>query len=193
MALPEGAKFIASYKKVIGGPDPTWVPPKMLQELFVRLQTRGFDSRHVHCNRKGDNMYDLYLTYNEYRSGGDIEDPSDRWSNREPEHIDFSPKALFMERPEDIFAHGLSDEEIYIKDENLEFGKNVFLVVVRYQTGDTFGYSTGNWHIVGVFDDPEKAKETKKQINDDLYNGYKPWDGYFEHLEDVEVHLMFLQ
>jgi len=136
-------------------------------------------------------MYGLYLNYNEYVSGGEIEDPSDRWSNRTPEHKDFNPRYLFLDRDlAGTFAHGLSDEEIFGE---FEAGDIAYLLYVRYQTGDTFGYSTGNWHIIGAFKDLKEASKVEYKINNDEYEGYKPWTGYFERLESVEIDLILVR
>jgi hypothetical protein len=64
-------------------------------------------------------------------------------------------------------------------------------VWVRYSDGDSFGRSTGNGQIVGLFKDEDAAHKLAKSISDNTYKpsgqGYKTWCGYFNDLESVEV------
>jgi hypothetical protein len=70
--------------------------------------------------------------------------------------------------------------------------KVVFLVVVRYEDGDTFGSCYGNFHFYSIRATEKEAEkdkaiiETPRGENDD----YRPWDGYFERLEEVEIYEM---
>jgi hypothetical protein len=66
-------------------------------------------------------------------------------------------------------------------------GKSLFMVYVRYSTGDTFGSSSGNPYFPGIYDSYEKADAVVKSIEDGTYDGYKPWYGYFDSLDSVEV------
>jgi hypothetical protein len=66
-------------------------------------------------------------------------------------------------------------------------------VWVKYSEGDTFGSSSGNGQIVGLFKDIDKAHALAKSIANDSYRpttGYKRWGGYFECLESVEINLI---
>lgn len=86
-------------------------------------------------------------------------------------------------------------------------GNIVYVVLVRYQSGDTFGTTYGNYEVMNVFDNPLDAQELaeavdrdadKTDIHDNIdrlfefeHNGktyYKAWAGYFERYEGVEVH-----
>ena len=62
-------------------------------------------------------------------------------------------------------------------------------MVVTYQDGDTFGYSTGNVHIEGAYKDSDEADKVLKSIKENEYKGYMPWAGHFESLEHVEIHV----
>lgn len=68
----------------------------------------------------------------------------------------------------------------------------LFLAVVRYGTGDTFGHTTGAWYIVGVAPTREIAQAMLKEESEPSKQGdylrYKRWEGYFESLEDTEIH-----
>lgn len=136
-------------------------------------------------------MYDLYMTYREYRSGGEALDPDDRWTSYSDEYIDFTPTGIFAGRENaGVFAHGLASDEVKGEFERGDIG---YLLIVRYSTGDTFSHTNGYWTIIGFYKDAKEAVEIKDKINDGSYEGYKPWVGYFESLEDVELHTMVLQ
>lgn len=69
-------------------------------------------------------------------------------------------------------------------------GDNMYLVVVRYSSGNTFGHSTGHAYVEGVYDTKESANLVAAMIEAESYSskGYLPWQGYFESLEGVEIH-----
>jgi len=136
-------------------------------------------------------MHDLYLTYKEWRTGGEPINPDDRWTEYTEEYIDFAPLAIFSDREgADVFAHGLTDDEVKGEFDRGDIGH---LLVVRYSTGDTFSHTNGYWTIIGFYKNAKEAVEIKDKINDGSYEGYKPWVGYFESLEDVELHTMVVQ
>jgi hypothetical protein len=136
-------------------------------------------------------MTELYLTYNESRSGG-YPLSEERWSDREPEHIDFDVRRLYLDRDN---ARTWQIETLEV-DFDVSLGDAVYLVIVRYTDGDTFGYRSGNWHIEGVYKTIEEADEVRSAINKETYtheqsnHGWLPWVGYFEHLENVDVYPM---
>ena len=87
-------------------------------------------------------------------------------------------------------------------------GDIVFVVVVVYSTGGTFGRDEGNSQAVGVYKDPARAKKVAQAIENNsesnASNNYIPpkaytihvdgeeiycgsWVGYFESLERVVV------
>lgn len=75
-------------------------------------------------------------------------------------------------------------------EEVIEPGDVLFVVKVTYSTGDTFGRNDGCVDIPFVSKDASLAMEVKEQIQNKTYDnpqGYNPWDGYFEYLQDVEV------
>jgi len=134
-----------------------------------------------------DGDYSLFVDYYEMFSGGEIcsgdEDAS--WPNYEPSHTEFKITSdAFIVCPNKIYTalvHCSFDPEEHI-------GKNIYVVVVRYQTGDSFGTSHGRWEMEGGYLTKEEAAKVKESINDNTYEGYKSWKGYFEALEDVEIH-----
>lgn len=145
----------------------------------------------------------LYLEYSEYRTGGEPTDP-DEWTSHEDEFVDFSPTAL-----------GLTQSKKHWRNEtiNIDFiprvGQEVTLVVVRYETGSTFGRIIGVWQMVGVLEDPKKVTEIRDLIskfNDGSYKGinkrmakltgqehFSPdWVGYFERFIETATYTMTL-
>lgn len=152
----------------------------------------------------------MFLTYRESHTGGIPDDPNDRWSDCSPEYIEWSPRQLFTDRSK------APDWLVQTVKSNFEPkpGDKVTLTVVRYQTGCTFGTTHGCWEVIGAYKTREEAqkvadtieaddkqwcefeqamrvysyqKKKKPEMPKDLYEGYKPWRGYFERLEGVEV------
>lgn len=69
-------------------------------------------------------------------------------------------------------------------------GDTVYVVVVKYGTGDTFSHSEGNAYIEGVYQYKGQASKVVEDINTKAYcklGKYPPWIGYFESLDDVLI------
>lgn len=130
----------------------------------------------------------LYLTYEETSTGGEPRDPSDRWTDYTTEHRIFEMKQLFLDRPEDWEV-----EEVEVSGHSLvNHGDVLFVVLVRYSTGDTFTDVRGCWNIPIICTDKVKAANIVESIKNGSYllDKYHPWVGYFETLESVDVHPM---
>lgn len=162
----------------------------------------------------------MILTYQETKSGGEVEDPEDRWSYHTPVETYWNPIALYLE-------DSALKKDGYIPCRNIQTvscpdakkGEIVYLVVVRYTTGCTFGSVQGCWEIINAYKTQEEANAIANVIEEDdkaeklyehqykehQYNGkpkpeelvlkykgsdYVPWRGYFEALEEVEIHPM---
>ena len=106
------------------------------------------------------------------------------------------------------------EEEYYDLAIDFEVKPNdiVYLVTVQYSSGDSFGNSRGNISYIGVWLTKEKAelakttilshyeayKDDRKQPELTLISetgiewkdGFPSWLGYFEHIEQVEVHTL---
>lgn len=138
---------------------------------------------------------ELYLTYNESRNGGEPDDPSDRWTNHSDEHIVFTPTGVFSQK--------CSFQETFEVpfDPAQYLGTQIYVVIVRYYDGGTFGRICGLWKIVGAFTDPvlvrkavdlieggKDSQELSKKLAPLTCYGYYPWFGYFAGFEGVEVH-----
>lgn len=129
---------------------------------------------------------ELYITYTSYASGGEICEgqEDDEWPCYEDAEIEFSITSCYM-----------SDENIdWYETINIDFNpkpnQNVFIVTVRYSTGDTFSRTNGQWEIITATQTEQEARQLQEQIENDEYEseyGYLPWEGYFEYLQRIEI------
>jgi hypothetical protein len=142
-------------------------------------------------------VHPLYVNYSESRRGGEAMDDGP-WASHEPEYIDLTIKHLYTEK--DNYA-----EEVKAFFEP-KVGDDGYLVTARYQTGSTFGTTSGKFVFVACYDTYDMAKELAREIEKHYdtrknrkesysftpktpYDGkiWCSWIGYFERLEDVEV------
>jgi len=128
--------------------------------------------------------YRLYVDYSEWRSGGDRLDTSDRWSERSDEHVEVHFKGIYRNINTDGAPYFYDSHEVAREVFEAE---EVILLVVRYDTGDTFGRTYGAWHAEGICL-PNAAERLAHSIENGSYEGYKPWEGYFEGYRGVELH-----
>jgi hypothetical protein len=143
-----------------------------------------------------------------YCSGGGIceGEEDDAYPSREPEEKDHEVHGVYSCDAKDGRGWSRYNESIDVGFEPVT-GAEVFLVVVTYGTGDTFGHSSGNVSIVGCyeeeahsdsiaadirFDDDNSRYGEMKKGRKERFSGYKAWTGYFESLEGVEVHRLRL-
>ncbi len=131
-------------------------------------------------------------------------DPSDRWDR---------PDTEFDYHGIDVFASEESDpnkiSSFYSDLFSLDAlpGDEVFVVLCRYSTGDTFGNDGGRVNVMGVFATSDYAESVRSQLEAPESEGkpysssktysysktidgveyYIPWSGYFEHLESLFV------
>lgn len=127
----------------------------------------------------------VYLTYTEHQSGGDLHDPDDRWSCRDDTDIDWHLIGCHLTNK----TWPTYTEQVEV-DFDAKLGDAVWVVYVRYGTGDSFGHTNGAWTIIGVYKDHNKAEKVAEQINLKTYvspGGYLVWEGYFESFECCEV------
>mgnify|MGYP001609198866 CR=1 FL=1 len=142
-----------------------------------------------------EKLGEIYLTYTESREDGEIRDPKDHWSSSEDDLVEFYATGLFT-KP------GKWQESIlvpFLPQENID--KTIYVVVVRYYDGGTFGRTCGLWKVMGALRSKSEVKllvdlikdETnsreKQQIVAPFICGFYPcWLSYFAGLEGVEVH-----
>jgi len=128
-------------------------------------------------------MRKLYVTYemncfedtsNHYGPGAyDYE-----WSTR----YDPELTAVYSEFPENF---QFSYEKFSVDFDSTE----VYVLAVVYSSGDTFGNSSGNLAIVGIYETIEQAREIEKSILSNTFDPekYHPWGGYFERIEEIKI------
>jgi len=142
--------------------------------------------------------------YTNCSGGGIVEgQENDSYPNRETEYNDHEVHGVFSEDAKDGRGWSRYNESVDVEFEPVT-GAEVFLVVVTYSSGDTFGSSSGKVSIVGCYEEESQADSIASDIRADdnntdhfgdnkkgkkeRFTGYKPWTGYFEGLEGVEVH-----
>ena len=116
-------------------------------------------------------MFPLRLEYSEGRSGGEICEgqEDDAWTNHEPTNIDTTFKYLVAlgdaEEVEDCSP--LMQERYsgkFFSKEDPRSAGNLFLTVVKYHDGGTFGSVYGYWTVVYVGTDELEAHRIKKAV-----------------------------
>lgn len=123
----------------------------------------------------------IFVTYDERTYLTRDPDPDDNWDAGEA-HTDFTLERVFLDKPKDIYCKALE------KRHDFESGTSVFVVVVRYSTGNTFGHETGRGCIVEVCKTFEEAQQVSRLCESGDHPQSYTWRGYFESLEDVEIH-----
>lgn len=129
-------------------------------------------------------MKTLYLTYSSRAEGGQVMEgqENDAWPCYEDEDIEFDLHGCYLDKPNEW-----SREEHGV-DFPVRKGDTVYIVVVRYGTGCTFGCSNGNWKITDIVDTRQEAKKIEETIYDGTHEKSYVWTGYFDNLENVEIH-----
>lgn len=123
--------------------------------------------------------FKVYLTYDEHRGGGEIRkgEEDHQFPCHEDEWIVFTPGQLF--RTPSGWCETIA----------LDFDpadcKSLYLVIVRYSTGSSFGHTTGAWQIEGAYKTEAEAEAVSVSIEENKYEGHAVWNGYFERLESV--------
>lgn len=125
---------------------------------------------------------EIYLTYESDQSGGGYEPgESGPYGCRKTTYRTFKLLGAWTTAQDWV--------ETVEVDFTPKSGEKVYIIVVRYSTGDSFGRSNGHWHIEGAYNDRDEAEAIGKRIAHGNYkkDSYLPWNGYFEHLEEVSV------
>ena len=134
----------------------------------------------------------VYVEYDRTESGGEAIDPGERWSNRTDRVVEVDFVRLHRESPEHRFFY----DSIVINHPDMLKLDKLFLAVVRYSTGDTFGRTTGEFSLVGLAPTYQIAQamldEATTPSKQGDYKSYKPWEGFFERLEGTEIHELSL-
>ena len=143
-------------------------------------------------NKKYNKKYELYINVKETSTGGEPESNESYCQHSDIiKNVKFI--SVFKTIPDDCFWTPNSfevSEEVYNSEK-------IYLVIVRYSDGGSFGSTRGNWDIFKAFTDVEDALKMSQSINRKTLKKdypeysktlYFPWEGYFCSLEDVEVH-----
>jgi len=150
-------------------------------------------------NKQSPPVNKLYLIFSETHTQGSNHSPGDGspYSGYRDSHCNVQFESILSQMP-----HSSVHLEV---DFSPVPGMDVYLVVPRYSTGGTFGGETGRWEVHKICLTEEAARATKQAIYKeyDVYKADKlnpsrrrkdyesrPWMGYFERLETVEIHRM---
>ena len=129
----------------------------------------------------------LALEYEQNSYVTEKADPDDSW-DRDNTATEFSPTVL-----------RLGDKgrnwrvEVFDVDYPVQVGDNLFLVVVRYDTGDTFGHNENEFCFIGVYKTKKELEKVNKSIKDGSHEKSYIWTGYFENYRDTEIHFMTVE
>lgn len=127
----------------------------------------------------------IYVNYkDEYVSGGETVagQEGEPWPSHEDTIYHFEPTNATLSNVSSYHE----DLEVSLTE---PLPNALWIVYVRYSTGNTFGRSLGHGSIEGAFvtHDEAKARATEIEKGGPSIKGYTPWDGYFERLESVEI------
>ena len=133
-------------------------------------------------------MMKLYLHYNESCHGGGISpgQEDEEWPSYEDEHTDW-----YLTKCSLVKTNSWREEEVDVKF-NTKAGDVIYVVYVRYETGNSFGTSYGRWKILGVHSDLSDAQKELESINDGTHPDKYVWTGYFESLEHCDIQAMVI-
>lgn len=137
-------------------------------------------------------MNTLYINYSEGRSGGELCEGEENgpYASHEPIWTTFQINGIYT--PETWDNSNWYKEEIQV-DFTPNVGMPVYVVIVRYSSGNTFGRVNGCWCIEGVYTSIEEAENIKSKIYDGTFEEYAPWIGYFEYLEYVDIEFFIIR
>ncbi len=132
---------------------------------------------------------------------------NNRYSTREPvEYGSWSESNDYTYYSAEIAKEGeYNDVGLFPGEVEPSRGEDIFVVIVEYSSGDSFGSSSGNHEILWAFTDPKKAFSLSDFIEKDykdnseydfsrkpkLFEGVpintNTWKGYFERMSQVIV------
>lgn len=140
-----------------------------------------------------DEKNKLYVCYDQSESGGHIcaGDEDDDWPSREPSYITTHFDKVIRLLTKDTLNLGKylpEGEYVYNVSEEAMAATRVFVPVITYSDGNTFGSSHGHVYLVGAYATIEEAEEALEGAK--AGDGYQPWVGYFSSLEDDEIKIL---
>ena len=137
---------------------------------------------------KTEDHQTIWITYDEHCTGGDVVEgqEDEPYADREDEYIDWTLLKASLLEPSSVYR-----EPVEVKSAKIVSpGDSMYILVVRYSSGDTFGHSCGHGYAEGAYENKDTAELIAAMIEANTYpsKGYLPWQGYFESLEGVEIH-----
>lgn len=125
-------------------------------------------------------MTKLYVEYETSSSGGAAISPGEQWSDHEDTITEFSVVGVSLEKPNMLYYEHF--------DIDLPNGtEEVYVVHVRYGTGNTFGHETGCGKITDICLTKDDAHKILDSIEDNSHRDSSYWTGYFESLESSDA------
>ena len=135
--------------------------------------------------------YPIYVYYDTSSHGGGIceGDEDSDWPMYETEYTEFRVTDIRLDSG-NISCYNRETCEVEWEP---KIGDKVFVLVVRYSDGCTFGQSCGYFHIYGVFRTEEELLSYKIALEnyteETKWSDYhRPWVGYFSSLEGWEIY-----
>jgi hypothetical protein len=139
----------------------------------------------------------LYISIKESRG------PTDYDYGDAPTYENYSRDSISISVDEKAYLKRDSCQDYWTEEVEINFepkvGQKVFMIVPRYTSGGTFGQTSGYYQIFGVYS-TEKAAESMREFlyleNSSSKEGlmgtgmYRAWMGYFESLENIELHYL---
>lgn len=117
-------------------------------------------------------------------------DPNDSWDIGES-GMNVTIKGISHSPPYNDYNY-----QVVNTRDGFSVGETVYLVWVKYETGSTFG-SDETFELLEVFETPAEAQELKTYIECNTSDKFKfsvggreyyaSWNGYFEHLQEVNI------
>ena len=118
------------------------------------------------------------VEYNETSTGGERES-DEPYSNRAPCYISTTFTSISLNAPK-----WESYKTIQAPRELANYS-TLYLVVVKYSDGDTFGTTYGYTELWSLHASMKEAEQAVEELP--ASNGYKAWTGYFARLEDIII------
>ena len=134
-------------------------------------------------------MKNLFINYDSSGHGGEATS-DDPYSSRTPSYTTVKFNQLHRTQPYNKFFY----DQVEVTDSAFD-KDHLYLAVVRYSDGDTFGTNHGKWYIIGAYETYKEAEdqlkaESEPSLENKGRRSYKPWEGYFNSLEDTEIHVL---
>lgn len=135
----------------------------------------------------------LFYTYREEHISGGEPLSDEEWCSYSDSHYSWRLQDVSVKAPKSTPYNGFVEVGKLIGDkwkaEEASVGDDVWVVVVQYSTGSTFGRSFGHGTVACICKNEDDAIDIKNAINSG-WSGpgsvhFATWQGYFEDIESV--------